>query len=37
VPLPTYTVRFGGFVVDAPNNFDDAVLARLLRVVASAC
>ena len=37
VPHPTYTVRFGGFAVEAPDNFDDAVLARLLRVVASAC
>lgn len=35
--LPTYTVRCGTFEVDAPHDFDDAVLGRLLRVVASAC
>jgi len=35
--LPTYTVRCGRFEVDAPRDFDDAVLGRLLRVVASAC
>lgn len=34
---PSYTVRCGRFEVDAPHDFDDAVLGRLLRVVASAC
>jgi hypothetical protein len=33
----SYTVRCGTFAVDAPANFDDGVLGRLLRVVASAC
>ena len=36
-PPPSYTVRCGTFEVDAPHDFDDAVLARLLRAVASAC
>ena len=34
---PSYTVRCGVFEVDAPRDFDDAVLGRLLRVVAGAC
>lgn len=34
---PSYTVRCGTFEVDAPRDFDDAVLGRLLRVVAAAC
>lgn len=34
---PSYTVRCGTFEVDAPRDFDDAVLGRLIRVVASAC
>jgi hypothetical protein len=34
---PSYTVRCGAFEVDAPQDFDDAVLVRLLRVVAGAC
>lgn len=34
---PSYTVRCGTFEVDAPPDFDEAVLGRLLRVVASAC
>lgn len=33
----SYTVRCGAFEVDAPQDFDDAVLGRLLRVVAAAC
>ena len=36
-PPPSYTVRCGAFEVDAPPDFDDAVLGRLLRVVAGAC
>lgn len=36
-PPRSYTVRCGTFEVDAPHDFDDAVLGRLLRVVASAC
>ena len=36
-PPPSYTVRCGTFEVDAPHGFDEAILARLLRVVASAC
>lgn len=31
------TVRCGAFEVDAPQDFDDALLGRLLRVVAAAC
>ena len=34
---PSYTVRCGRFEVDAPRDFDDAALGRLLRVVAAAC
>jgi hypothetical protein len=34
---PSYTVRCGAFEVDTPQDFDDAVLGRLLRVVAGAC
>ena len=34
---PSYTVRCGTFEVDAPRDFDDALLGRLLRVVAAAC
>ncbi len=37
VPLRAYTVRCGGFEVDAPHDFDDIVFGRLLRAVASAC
>ena len=33
----SYTVRCGAFEIEAPRDFDDAVLGRLLRVVASAC
>jgi hypothetical protein len=36
-PPPSYTVRCGAFEVDAPHDFDDAVLGRLLRAVAAAC
>ncbi len=36
-PPPSYTVRCGTFEVDAPQDFDEVVLGRLLRVVASAC
>lgn len=36
-PPPSYTVRCGAFEVDAPPDFDDAALGRLLRVLAAAC
>lgn len=36
-PPRFYTVRCGAFEVDAPRDFDDEVLGRLLRVVASSC
>jgi hypothetical protein len=34
---PSYTVRCGTFQIEAPRDFDDLVLGRLLRAVASAC
>lgn len=33
----SYTVRCGRFEVDVPRSFDDAELARILRVVGLAC